>query len=64
VQERGVALVRLGDEKAAGCRAARAAGAVDAPADDEGRVEAALGEHAAIRLVVVVLPWVPATAMP
>ena len=44
VQERGVALVRLGDEVAAGAELGVAAGALQESADHEGRVEAALGE--------------------
>ncbi len=45
VQERGVALVRLRDQVAAGAELRVAAGALQQAADHERRVEAALGEH-------------------
>ncbi|MCY1520553.1 hypothetical protein D9M68_553350 [compost metagenome] len=45
VQEAGVALVGLGHQVAAGAELGVGAGRVQAAADDEGRVEAAGGEH-------------------
>ena len=63
VQERGIALVGLGDEVAAVAEARIAAGALQAAADHEGGIESGLGKQPATRLVVVVLPWLPATAM-
>ena len=64
VQERGVGLVGLDDDEVAGAEARVGAGGVEAPADDEGRVEPASASTLATRLVVVVLPWVPAIATP
>ena len=45
VQERGIALVGFGDQVAAGAEARVGAGALQAAADDEGRIFAALGQH-------------------
>ncbi|MNZ82244.1 hypothetical protein D3C78_1009380 [compost metagenome] len=45
VQEAGVALVGLGHQVAAGAQLGIGAGSVQAAADDEGRVQAAGGEH-------------------
>jgi hypothetical protein len=64
VQEGRVGLVGLGDDELAGAEARVGAGAVQAPADDEGRIEPPSASTLATRLVVVVLPCVPAIAMP
>ena len=63
VREGGVALVGLGDQVAPGPEARVAGRALQAPADDVGRILAPSLRMLAMRLVVVVLPWVPATAM-
>ena len=64
VQEAGVALVGLGHQVEAGAELGVGPGGVQPAADDEGRVQPPAANTEAIRLVVVVLPWVPATAMP
>ena len=46
MRERCIALVRLGNQIAAGAETGVAAGALEAPADDEGRILAPLGEDA------------------
>ena len=45
VQEAGVALVGFGDQEAAGTELGIGAGSVQAATDDEGRIQAASGEH-------------------
>ncbi|SOY49839.1 hypothetical protein CBM2585_A160381 [Cupriavidus taiwanensis] len=45
VQERGIRLVGLGHDEIAGAQARVGAGRVQPAADDEGRIEAAFGQH-------------------
>ena len=56
VQERGVALIGLGNQETAGAELGIGAGAVEQSADNEGRINSASAKMEAIRLVVVVFP--------
>jgi hypothetical protein len=64
VQERGIGLVRLDHDVFARTQLRVGTRAVEPPADHEGGVQLAAASTLATRLVVVVLPWVPAMATP
>ena len=65
VAERAVRLVGLGDQDLAAAEARVRAEGARLAADDRGRIEAGLARGStAIIVVVVVLPWLPATATP
>ena len=64
IQERRIGFVGFGDQEIALAEARVRAGRKQPAADDERRVEPAFGEHRGDQLVVVVLPCVPAIAMP